>query len=63
MEEVRHTLLDERVARQHELFKIISQDNEAHFAVNSRKHELIYLRQTSKKILGYLLPENMLKCG
>ena len=63
MEEFRHLSLDERVSRQHELFKAVSHENDAHFALNSRKHELIYLRQTSKKILAFLLPEHMLKCG
>ena len=54
----------DRLAKQHDLFKLIVEKNEGscHFALKSRKHELIYLRQICKQILPFLLPESVQKC-
>ena len=56
--------LKDRISKQHELFKLITEKNEvrSHFALQSRKHELVYLRQVCKQILPFLLPENVCKC-
>ncbi len=56
--------LQERLSKQNDLFKLIVQENvsinsNVHFAMSSRKHELVYLRQVCKKILPFLLPDNV----
>lgn len=56
----------ERLSKQNYLFKLIVQENisinsNVHFALNSRKHELVYLRHICKKILPFLLPDNVSK--
>ncbi len=59
---------EQRIAIQHELLRNIAVRNESHspegghFALTSRQHELVYLRQTSKKILPFLLPNHVVKC-
>ena len=54
----------EKLAKQHEIVKLILKENEnsSHYALNSRHHELAYLRHTSKQILQFLLPDDVLKC-
>lgn len=60
----------QRIALQHELLKHIINRNDlntesgssGHIALNSRQHELAYLRQISKRILPLLLPNHVLKC-
>lgn len=54
---------------QHDFLKFIQDRNEqedgsdcGHFALKSRQHELVYLRQVTKKILPFLLPGSILKC-
>lgn len=56
--------LDERVLKQHELFKQILNKNElnSHYALISRQHELTYLRHISKQLLIFLLPDYVLNC-
>ena len=54
----------DRVAKQHDFFKLLLEQNESpcHFALKSRRHELIYLRQVCKQILPLLLPEHVYNC-
>ncbi len=58
----------QRITIQHELLKNIITRNESqtgeggHFALASRHHELVYLRQMSKKILPFILPNHIVKC-
>ena len=56
--------MTERISKQNEILKLILQQNEngVHFALNSRHHELAYLRQASKQLLQFLLPDYILKC-
>ena len=56
--------LEDRLSKQHDIFKLIVEQNEGncHFALKSRKHELIYLRQICKQILPFLLPDSVSKC-
>lgn len=59
-----HQPNDNRLSKQHKVFKLILEqnDNKLHFALNSRQHEIAYLRYVSKQILQFLLPENVHKC-
>jgi hypothetical protein len=56
--------LEEKLAKQDEILKRMLKENEnsVHYALSSRQHELTYLRHTSKQILTFLLPEDVLKC-
>ena len=59
------TTMQDRVARQHDLLKAIvetSTGGECHVALQSRHHELSYLRTLCKQMLPLLLPDYVHKC-
>jgi sorting nexin-14 len=60
---------EQRIKMQHDFLKFMVNKNEeedvggsGHFALKSRQHELVYLRQVTKQIFPLLLPSNILKC-
>lgn len=67
-QDLKKLTLKDRIDLQYTMLKTIASQNEqnghggGHFALVSRRHELLYLRQLSKKILSLLLPPHILKC-